>query len=279
MLPVLWFDVEGCRCRARQIFYTEGMDHETREPGITINHVFEMPMNVSRKSIVALAAGLALTAACEPGKSAEARAASATASQSPAAPAASPALPAPSSAVAYRFVTAAQGNAARYRIREQLVGVDLPNDAVGETKNVTGVISVDDKGKLISAESKFTVDVSNLVSDKDRRDGFVRRRVLETDQYPTVTLVPKEIRGVSMPLPKSGSRTFDILGDLTVRGVTRPTTWKVTADFTPTGLNGKAATSFTFKDFSIDQPRVPVVLSVDETIKLELDFSMVKEAK
>lgn len=236
-------------------------------------------MNVSRRILIISASALATLAACEPRESAEARLASESVSQAPAAPVASPALPAASSTVAYRFVTVTAGNAARYRIREQLVGLDLPNDAVGETKNVTGVVSVDDKGKLIPAESKFTVDVSNLVSDKDRRDGFVRRRVLETDQYPTVTLVPTEIRGISIPLPTSGSRTFDIIGNLTVRGVTRQTTWKVAADFSPAGLNGKAVTSFTFKDFSIEQPRVPVVLSVDETIKLELDFSMVKEAK
>jgi hypothetical protein len=31
-------------------------------------------------------------------------------------------------------------------------------------------------------------------------------------------------------------------------------------------------TSFTFKDFSLEQSRVPVVLSVADTIKLEYDF-------
>jgi polyisoprenoid-binding protein YceI len=130
---------------------------------------------------------------------------------------------------------------------------------------------------IIPAESKFTVDVSNLVSDKDRRDGFVKRRVLQTDQYPTVTLVPRTIRGLKLPLPTSGSRSFDLTGDLTVRGVTRPTTWKVDAQFAPGGMTGKAATAFKFKDFTIDQPRVPVVLSVADTIKLELDFMMTKE--
>lgn len=240
--------------------------------------ITETAMNVSSKIVLFLAAAVPTMTACEPGESAEARPATDAAAQSPSSANTTTAASAPGTVVAFRFVTATSGNAARYRIREQLAGLDLPNDAIGETKSVTGVISVDDKGRLISSESKFTVDVSNLVSDKDRRDGYVRRRVLETDQYPTVTLVPTEIRGVSMPLPISGSRTFDLIGNLTVRGVTRQTTWKVTADFSPSALNGKAATSFTFKDFSIDQPRVPVVLSVDETIKLELDFSLVKEA-
>jgi hypothetical protein len=53
----------------------------------------------------------------------------------------------------------------------------------------------------------------------------------------------------------------------------------VSAQFQPNGFTGKAATSFTFKDFAIDQPRVPVVLSVADTIKLELDFTMRTEAK
>ena len=227
------------------------------------------------QTLLILSAAAATLAGCEPSETAEAR--STDVRQTPEQSHASPAISQSSAAAAYRFVTAPEGNAARYRIREQLVGVDFPNDAVGETKAVTGAIAADKSGKLIPAESKFTVDVSNLTSDKDRRDGFVKRRVLQTDQFPTVTLVPTSISGLSFPLPRSGARTFDLIGDLTVRGVTHPTTWKVNAEFTPAGMNGKAATAFTFKDFAIDQPRVPVVLSVADTIKLELDFSLIKQ--
>src|SRR6476620_7676627 len=37
-----------------------------------------------------------------------------------------------------RYIVAPTGNEARYRVREQLVSFDLPNDAVGVTKDVTG---------------------------------------------------------------------------------------------------------------------------------------------
>lgn len=238
--------------------------------GITRNDLHWGTMIDSKKIFLFIPFAALSVTACEPRESAEARSVTGTAAQVQAK------SPSPTAA-AYRFITAPERNAARYRIREQLVGVDLPNDAVGETKAVTGAISADKKGNLIPAESKFTVDVSNLVSDKDRRDGFVRRRVLQTDQYPTVTLVPTSIKGLSLPLPTSGARSFDLIGDLTVRGVTRPTTWKVNAQFTPSGMNGKALTAFTFKDFAIDQPKVPVVLSVADTIKLELDFSLVRQ--
>jgi polyisoprenoid-binding protein YceI len=159
------------------------------------------------------------------------------------------------------------------------VGLDLPNDAVGETSGVTGAIAADAKGNVLQGESKFVVDVSTLKSDKDRRDGFVRRRVLETDQYPTVTFVPTAVKGIQIPLPRSGTKTFDMLGNLTVRGTTKPAAWKVTAQFAPGTINGHATTSFTFADFGIAQPRVPVVLSVADTIRLELDFSMTPGAR
>ena len=221
------------------------------------------------QTISAAAFAVLLLGACEPGREADAR------------PVFQPTVEAPvqitSDAAAVRYVTAATGNAARYRIREQLVGLDLPNDAVGETSGVTGTIAADAKGNVVSTESKFTVDVSTLKSDKDRRDGFVRRRVLETEQYPTVTFVPKSVKGVTLPLPKAGSKTFQILGDLTVRGTTRPVTWNATAAFSPAGMKGTANTSFTFADFGINQPKVPVVLSVDETIKLELDFNLIAQ--
>lgn len=47
------------------------------------------------------------------------------------------------------------------------------------------------------------------------------------------------------------------------------------ATFNGSDITGNAATSFTFADFGITQPRVPVVLSVAGTIKLEYDFHFV----
>lgn len=178
---------------------------------------------------------------------------------------------------ALKLVLAATGNEARYRVREQLMGHDLPNDAVGETKNLAGSIAFDSNGKVIREASKFTVDASSFVSDQDRRDGYVRRRLLESDSYPSVILVPTEITGVKLPLPTSGSAPITMKADLTVRGVTRPTIWTGTASFANGGVTGKAATAFTFDDIQLDQPRVPVLLSVADTIKLEIDFNLIQQ--
>lgn len=174
-----------------------------------------------------------------------------------------------------QLVVAPDGNEVRYRIREQLVGLDLPNDAVGATSQVSGGIAFDPAGKLVPTSSKFVVTVSALKSDKDRRDNYVRNRILQTEQYPTVELAPTSITGLTGTLPKSGTSKFQLAGNLTVKGVTKPTTWDVDATFTGDRVTGTAATTFTFAEFGLQQPRVPVVLSVADTIKLEYTFSLV----
>jgi polyisoprenoid-binding protein YceI len=178
---------------------------------------------------------------------------------------------------ALRLVLSPTGTAARYRVRERLVGQDLPNDAVGETKTLSGAISFDSSGKVIRQASKFVVDAGTFVSDKNRRDGFVRGRLLESDSYPEVVLVPTAVSGISLPLPSSGTKPFEMTGDLTVRGVTRPTSWKGTAQFQDGRVTGSAATAFTFDDIQMEQPRVPVLLSVADTIRLEIDFNLVRQ--
>lgn len=176
-----------------------------------------------------------------------------------------------------RFTIAGEGNEARYRVREQLAGVSFPNDAVGTTSGITGVIVVDQAGRIQAAESRITVDVTTLKSDRDRRDGYVRTRTLETATHPTVVLAPTELRGTTWPLPTSGTVTFQLVGNLTVRGVTRPTTWDVTLTVAGDVLTGSASTSFAFEEFTLTKPRVAVVLSVDDTIKLEYDLRLVRQ--
>jgi polyisoprenoid-binding protein YceI len=172
-----------------------------------------------------------------------------------------------------RFVVSSTGNEARYRVREQLVNLDLPNDAVGVTHQVSGVLLVNPNGSIVTDSSKITVNVAALKSDKDRRDTYIKTHTMETAKYPTVQLVPRTFLGLNTK-PGAAPTEFDMVGDLTVHGVTRPTTWKVTAHVEGDDIVGTATTAFTFKDFSLDQPKVSVLLSVEDTIKLEYDFRL-----
>jgi polyisoprenoid-binding protein YceI len=175
-----------------------------------------------------------------------------------------------------RLVPAASGNEARYRVREQLVGRDLPNDAVGATSAVTGEVVISADGTIDRVRSRFTVDLTAIRSDSDRRDNYVRRNTLSTAQHPNAVFVPTSVDGLPDPLPTSGQLSFQLLGDLTVNGATRPVTWTVTARAEGNGYVGSAHTEFSFAYFGIPVPRVAVVLSVRESIRLEYDFHLVR---
>lgn len=180
----------------------------------------------------------------------------------------------PSRPAAYSYTVSTTGNEARYRVREQLAGFDFPNDAVGRTSAVTGFINFDDNGAIVPAGSQIIIGVAGLTSDRDRRDGYVRRRLLETDSFPTVTLALTSARGVKLPLAEGDSSHFTITGNLTIKRETRPTTWQVTAIASGEAVTGTASTAFTFADFAMEKPRVRSVLSVADTIKLEYDFRL-----
>jgi polyisoprenoid-binding protein YceI len=162
---------------------------------------------------------------------------------------------------------------ASYSVREQLAQRDLPSDAVGKTNAVSGSITVNPDGTVDSASSKFVVDVTKLQTDSSMRDGFVRRNVLQADQYPQVVFVPTEISGLPSPLPQSGSVSFKVTGNLTIRDVTRPVTWDVTGTINNGEASGTATTSFTFEDFNLNQPKVPIVLSLVDKITLNVTIA------
>ncbi len=171
--------------------------------------------------------------------------------------------------------TLVQGsNEASYRVREQLASLSLPSDAIGKTQDVSGQIVIKPDGSVDSALSKFTVNVTSLVSDQNMRDNYVRRSILQTDQYPQVVFVPSQISGLPSPLPQSGQVSFQVSGDLTVRNVTKPVTWDVTGTVQGNQATGQATTTFTFEDFSLTQPRVPVVLSVEDHITLQVSLTL-----
>jgi polyisoprenoid-binding protein YceI len=174
-----------------------------------------------------------------------------------------------------RLVIAADGNEARYRVREQLASIDFPSDAVGKTANVQGQLVLEADGRVVRDSSRFVIDLGSLTTDSERRDNYVRRNTLETETNPTAVFVPTQLQGLAFPLPAMGDVSFRMVGDLTIKGVTKPTTWEVTGHVMNGGVSGEAKTSFTFDDFQLTKPRVRSVLSVNDDIRLEYTFRLV----
>lgn len=62
-------------------------------------------------------------------------------------------------------------------------------------------------------------------------------------------------------------------GDLTIRDVTRPVTFDATVTRGSSDrLEGTATTTVRYADWGISIPQVPMVASVSDALRLELDF-------
>ena len=170
----------------------------------------------------------------------------------------------------------AAGSEARYRVQEQLARLDVLSDAVGATQDVRGRIVLALDNVIESADSRILIDLRTIRSDERRRDGYIRNNTLETALFPLAEFIPREILGLPVPLPTEGEATFQIVGDMTIHGVTSEVTWDVTASFTDSEVIGTAVTSFPFGMFGMEPPRVFLVLSVADNIRLEIDFNMTR---
>ena len=177
-----------------------------------------------------------------------------------------------------RLVIDSAASKASYHAHEQLVGRSLPTEAVGSTSSVSGSLVLAADGSIVADQSNISVDLSKLQSDESRRDNFIKSSTLQTSRFPMATFVPREAQGLPSPLPTSGQATFQLVGDLTVHGVTRPATWQVTAQFGDGTVSGNATTSVNISDFGMSPPKAGPVLSIEDGLTLELAFTAAREA-
>jgi polyisoprenoid-binding protein YceI len=165
-------------------------------------------------------------------------------------------------------------SSARYIVVEQFANESLSSSAIGKTSAVTGTIQLDNKGEIVAAGSRVIVDLTTLTSDKGRRDNYLRTRLdLGSQQYPSATLVIKEIQGLPWPLPSTGKITFQLTGDLTIREITRQLTWDVAAQIDQSSVTGEASAHFTFDTFDIEKPKLLFILSIEDQIDVVVDFT------
>jgi polyisoprenoid-binding protein YceI len=163
---------------------------------------------------------------------------------------------------------------ATIRVREQLAGVNLPSDAVLIATGAKGSFEVNSDGTFESG-SKITFDLTTLSSDESQRDNFIKQDTLQVRQFPTAAFVPTKTTGLTLPLAASGTFTFTLTGNLTIKGKTKEVTFDVTAKRDGSDLTATATAnpSWKFGDFGMTAPSVPLrVLSVTDEIRATIDI-------
>lgn len=158
---------------------------------------------------------------------------------------------------------------AGYRVVEDLVGGLKDFEAVGRTSEIDGSMTIE--GTTATA-AEFNVDVASITSDDGRRDGRFAGRIMNSDEFPTATFL------LSAPIDfgeeglNGDSVTVNAEGELTLRGVTNPVTFPITARLVGDEIETTGQIPVLFSDYGIDNPSNPAVSVRDEG---KVEFSIV----
>jgi polyisoprenoid-binding protein YceI len=175
-----------------------------------------------------------------------------------------------SSAAVYAITPAA--SQARFVIDEVLNGA--PKSVVGTTDQVAGQIALDPNDTSSAQVGTILVDARTLTTDDAQRTRALQNLILQTTQYEYISFAPTGLSGLPVALQAGQRYPAQIVGDLTIKGITRPVTFDVTVTPAADGqLTGIASTTIPFADWGVSIPSVPFVASVDQQVRLELDFT------
>ncbi len=166
---------------------------------------------------------------------------------------------------------------ASFTLNEVLRGT--PTVVVGTTSDMSGSFTADRQALASAQLSEIKINARTFVTDSEQRNNAIRRFILKTedDANEFIVFKPTEIKGLPEHANLGQSITFQISGDLTIAGVTKPVTFTGVMSFTTDNtLEGKAQTTVHYPDFGITVPDLPFLANVDKDTLLKIDFTATK---
>jgi polyisoprenoid-binding protein YceI len=146
---------------------------------------------------------------------------------------------------------------------------------VGRTSAINGAfrLSGDKNGMRVERGMRLDVDVSTLKSDDERRDNSMRTVGIETDLYPTATFVTTADIVIPAELASAAQATVNVVGDLTLHGVTRSVTIPMRTQYTGGRVEVVGSLSFPWAFFGMTQPNKSyVTVEADPTLEFQVFF-------
>ncbi|RCK74652.1 MAG: hypothetical protein ANABAC_1369 [Anaerolineae bacterium] len=122
-------------------------------------------------------------------------------------------------------------------------------------------------------ENRFTVRINTLTTDRNDRDQWIREKGPRLNDYPLATFIATAIADAPSSYTEGEQVSFKLIGDLTIRDVTRKVTFEVTASLSGDTLRGVATTRLLMSDFGIEPPNFANTLTVADEFALEIQIT------
>ena len=177
------------------------------------------------------------------------------------------------------FIVVPEESQASYLVDEQLFqgALDKYNLPIGmatvqgNTNQIEGTLQLD----LATAElgpTRFTVDLVSLVTGQNDRDGWIRDNALESNRYPLAVFEATEIQNAPANYQEGQEATFQLVGNMTIRDMTNPMTFDVTATLQGSEIRGVAEANSQMTDWGFEPPSFLGTLTVENDFMIRVEF-------
>ncbi|MCS7259548.1 MAG: YceI family protein [Anaerolineae bacterium] len=144
---------------------------------------------------------------------------------------------------------------------------------VGRTRQLAGQLTLNYADPRRSVFGLFTVNLHTLTSGDRARDAALRSDWLEFARFPLAYFRVQEVRNFPPDFQPARPLEFQLVGALTLKGITRPATWDTTAALYGDRIKGTATTRLYLADFGIPLPVVPGQIEVTDGITVTLEYT------
>ena len=179
------------------------------------------------------------------------------------------------------FVIDPDKSQASYAVEERFLEKALPKlgikpglvTTVGVTKLVEGEIRVNPNDlSQPPGGTVIRVDLRGLTSDQPKRDKWIKENGPNFNKYPYAIFKAKEIRNAPESYTEGKEINFQLIGDLTIREITKPAVFDVTAKMENDVLTGTATTQIKMSDFGIEPLVFAKTLTVADEVTVTVEL-------
>ncbi len=172
------------------------------------------------------------------------------------------------------FRIVAEQSEASYQVSEEFFNRPLGLvNAIGRTNAIEGEFQLNMSGNQVQlVDNHFTVDLRTLTSDEARRDQRIRNEWLESDTYPWAEFTATAIQDFPANAVEGQDVPFKLVGDMTIREVTKPVTFDVVARLDGNTFTGTATMNLLMGDFGFEPPSILGMLEVTDGVIVTVNF-------
>lgn len=192
---------------------------------------------------------------------------------------ATPTEPAEELGISAEFIIIPEQSSARFELDENLKSAltgwnrGQRITVVGSTNQITGSFSLSTANLAATQFGELTINAASFTTDNYYRTSAIRRNILQTATYPTISFSPTAIRDLPETADIGDQVNFTLDGDLTIRDVSLAQSFTVSATLvTAQRIVGQASTIVARDDYGLEIRVAPHVTNVEDFVELYIDF-------